>query len=872
VSSFALELSQRITSHELYRTLLERLQTAGVSRTLTNPPSLDRPTEDELAKLLYSAEIFVQTDDEDFHQQAQEIAIQSLLITDDSQSRTRSLRLLVELGNFPSLRFAERTIGPGNVTLLSLINRKVSERANSVQIGREKITLTAYQLRVWKSLSLHDSQVITAPTSAGKSFMILEHISRQVDTNTTFAAVYVTPTRALLAEVQSKLQSRFSGRQDVRVSAIPSLDQDSRPKQLFVLTQERLSVLLSQASASIAFDIVVVDEAQNIADDARGMILQDCLERVSLTSPKAKVILLTPGAEGMSDVAKSFGVGELVSISTKMSPVQQNRIILSKVCRKPFELDLELMTRKDSRKSIGRVQVGHSLSKAATRLAVVAATLGRQDRSLLYETGAREAEKTASHLAKILKQDHGEPEDDSLQVLAQFIRDHVHPEYQLVPLVLQGVAYHYGRMPSLLREAIETSFKQEVGGLKFLVCTTTLAQGVNLPARNVFIDTPTRGRGKLLDPALIWNFAGRAGRLNHDIVGNVFLLNYDKWGTKPFNEFAPYKVKSALAETLLREGKKIEQALMEGKLPDEKPNNPEIPRIRACAGLLVAHVARKDVRSYLGRFMSSIDVDSINRLTIAAETAYRRVDLPDHILAENWTIDPFGLRRLYEYILDKIKEGKVDALIPVRPTEAPKEHYEKMFGTMMELMSGKTSKFGMLAAPLAVWWMKGMPYPKMLSFWVKRRQATEDRKVKKAENEGTNPPRRKTVNGHIYEAFELIENVVRFQFVQLGKAYHDVLVYALHQTQNEHLVPNVYPFALALELGVSTEAGVAFVELGLSRIAAAALEALANSNGPLTSMEARQFLKDLDFEETTLSPVIISELRRLGLIKVARVD
>src|SRR5258708_39094922 len=70
-----------------------------------------------------------------------------------------------------------------------------------------------------------------------------------------------------------------------------------------------------------------------------------------------------------------------------------------------------------------------------------------------------------------------------------------------------------------------------------LVCTTTLAQGVNLPARNVFIDTPTRGAGKPLDPALLWNFAGRAGRLNHDIVGNVFLLNYEEWNSKPMDQF-----------------------------------------------------------------------------------------------------------------------------------------------------------------------------------------------------------------------------------------------------------------------------------------------------------------------------------------------
>ena len=130
--------------------------------------------------------------------------------------------------------------------------------------------------------------------------------------------------------------------------------------------------------------------------------------------------------------------------------------------------------------------------------------------------------------------------------------------------------YHYGRMPRLLREAIETSFKQDAGGVKYLVCTTTLAQGVNLPARNVFIDTPTRGAGKPLDPALLWNFAGRAGRLNHDIVGNVFLLNYEEWNSKPMDQFVPFRVKPALAETLVNDGAAVKQALLHGALPAEQ--------------------------------------------------------------------------------------------------------------------------------------------------------------------------------------------------------------------------------------------------------------------------------------------------------------
>ncbi|HDS1038044.1 TPA: DEAD/DEAH box helicase [Stenotrophomonas maltophilia] len=870
MSSFAFELSQRFTSNDRYWALLACLQSAGVAKTLVNAPETADVSADDLAKLLYCAEVFVQTEDETLHRQAQEIAIQALLVTDDGQARERALGLLGELGNFPSLKFAEQNIGKGDETLLGLVNRRISERANSVKIGKETLTLTAYQRRVWRSLPARDAQVITAPTSAGKSFLVLEHICRQAESSKHFAAVYVTPTRALLSEVQGKLHARFVGQADIRISAVPSLDQLERPKQIFVLTQERLSSLLSVSPDGLSFDIVVVDEAQNIADDARGMILQDCLERIAQQSPTTKVILLAPGAEGMPALARSFGVTDLVPLSTRLSPVQQNRIVLSKVKGKNFELNIALMGRDGARMKMGNIQVAQSLKNETSRLATVAAELGGNEGSLLYETGAREAEKTAGMLASLLEKRNGKLKDASLEELSTFIKEHVHPEYQLASMVMQGVAYHYGRMPSLLREALEASFKQERGGIKYVVCTTTLAQGVNLPARNVFIDTPTRGRGKPLDPALLWNFAGRAGRLNNDIVGNVFLLNYEEWGTKPMDQFVPFRVKPAIAETLVNDAAVIAQALRGGALPAEQVGKPETLRVRACAGLLVAHVARKDLKPYLARVLPTWDGAVVDDLVGAAESAYLNIGLPDDILAENWTIDPFGLRKLFDFFIKKIGEGEIQELIPIPPADAPRGHYEKIFGRMVELMAGKSMKFGMLAAPLAIWWMKGMPYPVMLKLWAERRARTEGRKAASAKSEGKEPPKPKTINQHIYEAFSLIEDVVRFQFVQLGKAYRDVLLHALRVTGNETLVPSVYPFALALELGVSTEAGATYVELGLSRIAAAALEALAPAGETLTAAGARQLLTDLDPSKTKLGPIILGELRRLGLVDEAK--
>lgn len=867
--TFAQELSARFLGNERYWSLLSDLRSAGVVATLHRKPGPSDIVRDDLAKLLYCAEVFAQTEDESLHKHAQEIAIHTLLISRDTakdgQPRERALGLLTELGNFPGLKYVERHFGGGDETLLGLINRRVSEKLSTVRIGGKDLPLTDYQRRVWRNLNKTRASAITAPTSAGKSFLVVEHLCRLAEQADSFAAVYVTPTRALLSEVHHKIQERLSGCTNVRISAVPSLDKEGRPKQIFVLTQERLSTLLAVASCDLAFDLVVVDEAQNIADDARGMILQDGLERIAERSGHTQVILLAPGAVGMPEVAKTFGITDLVPMATQLSPVLQNRIVLSEVKGKPLELAIDVMGKNGARRHLGSIEVEKSLRDSKSRLALVAIELGGDDGSLLYETGPREAEKTAQQLVDILKARKNLPIDPSLAELSKFISEHVHSEYQLASMVQYGVAYHYGRMPSLLREAIENSFKQENGGIRFLVCTTTLAQGVNLPARNVFIDTPKYGAGKMLDPALLWNFVGRAGRLNHDVVGNVFLLNYEKWETKPMNEFVPFDVKSAIAETLLFLGDEISEALELGVLPKAHRSKPETGRIRACAGLMVAHAARNNIRPYLTKVLTdSPPVVAVERLTKAATSAFEKIGLPSHILTENWAIDPFGLKRLFDDVMRKIQLDEIDDLIPMNPADAPRGFYESLFGRLVETVDGSPKKYGALAGTLALHWMKGIPYPVMLDLWVKRRRKKEEREAKIAIEKGEEPAKPQTLDSLIYKAFELIEDVVRFQFVQLGKAYREILLHALRETGHSNRIAEVFDFALALELGISSEAGTAYVELGLSRIAASALEPLAPRGVRLTTEGLRQLLREADIGK--LSPIIGDELRRLGLI------
>jgi hypothetical protein len=867
--SFAMDLSARMSGHAAFSDILRRLESSGAARSIAAEiePAWEPLADDDLHKLLYCAGVFVQTDDVGYRRMAQSIALNSLIVAGANEGAyERGRRILTDLGNFPALERVRRDGPETGSSFLDALRRTLSRELNTVRVGDQWIPLTDFQKDAWDELPNARAIAISAPTSAGKSFLVIEHLCRKVEQAASFCAVYVAPTRALLSEVSAKIQRRLGEAADVRITTVPTQDPAGPVRQVFVLTQERLQVLL--AASSVTFDLVVVDEAQNLSDGFRGMILQDSVEQAVTRSASTRLVLLAPGARGFEAVGATIGAPDLEVKRSELPSVLQNRIQLRKADI-GNALELDLLT-PDGHLRLGTYRSARGFDVPDSRLAAAALELGSSGGSLVYATGPTDAEEVARQLA------HGRDREDvdALVELSEFVRNHIHPDYSLAGMIRKAVAFHYGRMPTLLRESLEGAFRD--GHIKFLACTTTLFEGINLPARNVFIDTPTRGTKKPLAPAALWNFAGRAGRMSADIVGNVFLVDYEDWPEKPLDAFVGYEVQSAF----LRTAKEVPDRLLGalgGAMPPELPNDDDAARVRAAAGLLISKAAGNEVRGYIDRTLGSLDGELRDRLTEASHAANERIGLPATLLATNWTVDPFGLRRLYDNMLEKVAEEKTRRLIPVSPLgKGAYKSYSSIFSRIHREVNGGSVNFAGLVSGIALDWMRGFPYPVMLAKAVERQKRTDAKRVEanriiRERNPASRvqDPGEIVVDDVVRREFELIEDQVRFRFVQLGKAYVDILGIVLRETGQEDLIGDVYDFPLALELGISTKSGWSFMELGLSRIAAAALQPeFPDSN--LTPEAARKWLAGIeDIGTLRLGPVIVEELRRLKLTRAA---
>ena len=110
---------------------------------------------------------------------------------------------------------------------------------------------------------------------------------------------------------------------------------------------------------------------------------------------------------------------------------------------------------------------------------------------------------------------------------------------KLRQMLIRGVGVHHAGVLPKYKELVERLFLKKL--IPFVICTETLAAGINLPARSVVLSTLLHGKPrekKLVASSSAHQIFGRAGRPQFDKTGYVFALAHEddariaKWRTK----------------------------------------------------------------------------------------------------------------------------------------------------------------------------------------------------------------------------------------------------------------------------------------------------------------------------------------------------
>ena len=110
---------------------------------------------------------------------------------------------------------------------------------------------------------------------------------------------------------------------------------------------------------------------------------------------------------------------------------------------------------------------------------------------------------------------------------------------KLKQMLIRGVGVHHAGVLPKHKEVVEELFNRKL--VPFVICTETLAAGINLPARCVVLSTllkGKRGEKKLVPSSIAHQIFGRAGRPQFDKQGYVFVLAHEddarlvKWKRK----------------------------------------------------------------------------------------------------------------------------------------------------------------------------------------------------------------------------------------------------------------------------------------------------------------------------------------------------
>ncbi|RDE81123.1 DEAD/DEAH box helicase [Haemophilus parainfluenzae] len=395
------------------------------------------------------------------------------------------------------------------------------------------------------------SAVIQMPTSAGKTKSTELIIRSAFLSGRATLAVIVAPFRALCNEIKNTLADAFYN-EPIKIDELSdTLQIDFKfsdllgHQQILVLTPEKLFYILKHSvDLASKIDLLILDEGHQFDSGTRGVTYELLLTSLNLKIPQeAQKILISAVISNAKDIGEWLNGESNVVDGEALIPAfksiafaswldQQGRIEYvnaTDIDRNEFfvprvieKIELNKKGRERKKRYFPEKGDGQSIAiylgfKLVSNGSIAifcgskptAVSICEKAIDIIERNTHLKQPKEYSNYQEVIRLRNlhilNLGEDSSASISSQY-----------------GIFSHHGNVPHGIRLAVEYAMRENL--IRFVVCTSTLAQGVNLPIRYLIV-TSIYQAGDRIKVRDFHNLIGRAGRSGMHTEGSILFVD-----------------------------------------------------------------------------------------------------------------------------------------------------------------------------------------------------------------------------------------------------------------------------------------------------------------------------------------------------------
>ncbi|KAF6371804.1 helicase, POLQ like [Rhinolophus ferrumequinum] len=395
--------------------------------------------------------------------------------------------------------------------------------------GIEKLYEWQHTCLTLNSVQERKNLIYSLPTSGGKTLvaeilMLQELLCRHKD------VLMILPYVAIVQEKISGLSSfgielgffveEYAGSK----GKFPPIKRREK-KSLYIATIEKghgLVNSLIETGRISSLGLVVVDELHMIGEGSRGAVLEMTLAKILYTSKTTQIIGMSATLNNVEDLQKFL---HAEYYTNQFRPVELKEYL--KINDAIYEVD----SKAENGITFSRLlnyKYSDTLKKMdPDRLVALVTEVIPNYSCLVFCPTKKNCENVAEMICKFLSKEYLKHREKEKQELIKNLKNI--NSGNLCPILKRtiplGIAYHHSGLTSDEKKLLEEAYS--TGVLCLLTCTSTLAAGVNLPARRVILRAPYVAK-EFLKRNQYKQMIGRAGRAGIDSTGESILILQEK--------------------------------------------------------------------------------------------------------------------------------------------------------------------------------------------------------------------------------------------------------------------------------------------------------------------------------------------------------